>query len=516
MPARRVTALLAALLLMPASPTLAQAAGAAKAAPLPDQAIDTLALRAWTRFLADDLLEGRGTGTRGAHIAALYLQSELMRMGLRGTATDGGYLQSIPMREAVVDTAASSLTLRRSGAISRFGTPDAFLLNTGGAGAFHSFSGDVVFAGSPRFAADALRGMNLRGRVVAVNGPLGAAALALVPDWIRRGVSGVLLLIPQPERYRLYARSRGPSRFYVDAPVADPVWQPDLPVLLAGPDLSRALLAGTGMLPDAAPDSGFAAVDLGARIEAAVKVDVRSRSSANVAGVVVGSDPALRDEYVVYTAHYDHLGISLPDARGDSVYNGFSDNAAGSAMLLAIAQDMVRNPPRRSVLFLFVTGEERGLLGSSYYAAAPLIPLARTVADINLDAGAPPVAPLDWHLAGAATSSLGEVGRKVAERYGWTAEASPPSPNSDYWPFLARGVPALFLIPGSHWEGVDKAEHDRLFRRWDHYHQAADEWKPDFPFAGLARYAGLALAIGRDVADADARPRQTGPAAHRP
>ncbi len=337
-------------------------------------------------------------------------------------------------------------------------------------------------------------------------GPLGANALELIPEWRRRGVAGVLLLIPDTSRYELYRRSRGDSRFYVDAAVADPVWQPELPVMLAGPALSRALLAGTGLNPATAPDSGFEARTLDGSVDVAVKVDVRRRESANVAGILTGSDPRLRDEYVVYTAHYDHLGISVPDELGDSIYNGFSDDAAGAAMLLAIAQEMKRDPPRRSVLFLFVTGEERGLLGSSYYVASPLIPLDRTVADINLDAGAPPAPPLEWRLAGAATSTLADVGRQVAARFGWEATASPPSPNSDYWPFLARGVPALFLIPGSRWEGVSPEEHDRLAERWDHYHEAADEWKSDFPFRGLARYAALALSIGRDIADADQRP----------
>ncbi len=509
---RRSRAAALALALALALPVGAPAAARAQA-PLP---IDTLALRAHTRFLSDDLLEGRGAGTPGERLAALYLVSQLTELGIPGAAADGGYLQPVPLKEAVIDTARTRLRLAvraadgTAGADTTFGTPDAFIPNTGGAGAFHSFSGDVVYAGSPATAARALEGVDLRGRVVAVEGPLGGAALQLVPDWRARGAAGVLALIRQPDRWDLYVRSRGPSRFYVDAPVDDPIWQPDLPVLLAGPVLSAALLDGAAAPPRDAPGGVAAvarAVDLDRRVDATVSVHVQDRPSANVAAVIPGSDPALRDEYVAFTAHYDHLGVSTPDATGDSIYNGFSDDAAGDAMLLAIGEALRRDPPRRSVLLLFFTGEERGLLGSTYAATRPVVPLDRIVGLVNLDAGAPPAPPVSWRVAGGSASTLGRVARDAAARAGWQATTSDPSPNSDYWPFLLRGVPAVFLIPGDRWEGVDAATHDALFRKWDHYHQPADEWKPDFSFAGLARYADYALRIGLAAANADSPPR---------
>ncbi|MGH7445000.1 MAG: M28 family peptidase, partial [Longimicrobiales bacterium] len=215
-----------------------------------------------------------------------------------------------------------------------------------------------------------------------------------------------------------------------------------------------------------------------------------------------GNDPALRDEYVVYTAHYDHLGISIPDAEGDSIYNGFSDNAAGVAMLLGIAEALRDAPPARSLLFLFFTGEERGLLGASYFAAHPPVPLERMHALINLDAGAPSAPPVSWRVAGGDSSALGTLAAQVAADHGWIARLSGASPNSDYWPFLQRGVPAVFLIPGDVWENTAPEQREALRRQWDHYHQPADEYHPDFPFSGLERYADYAMALGLRAANA--------------
>src|SRR5690606_41684179 len=131
-------------------------------------------------------------------------------------------------------------------------------------------------------------------------------------------------------------------------------------------------------------------------------------------------------------------------------------------------------PPARSVAFLFFTGEERGLLGSAYMASAPPFPLENVAALINLDAGAPPAPPLNWRIAGGADNALGTLAQQVAEQHGWNAVLSGASPNSDYWPFLQRGVPSIFIIPGDQWENVTPDQRDALRRRWDRYHQAGD------------------------------------------
>lgn len=472
---------------VPAHPT-----GAAQIAPR----VDTLAIRAHTRFLADDQLAGRGTGTQGERLAAAYIASQLERLGLAKLGADTSFLLPIPLREARID-AASHVTIRSGADSAMFRSGRDFIVNTGGAGAFRDFAGRVHFLGQPVHAGARLaREPSLDGRVAVFLGPLGGSAVELIPALIRAGITGIVLLVPDPDQYDLYVRSRGETRFFVDAPVADPVWQPALPVLIAGPAMTTALLDGARIPESVVQSDQGQGVDLARTVAASIRADVRSVPAANVGAVLQGSDPALRDEYVVYTAHYDHLGISTPDAAGDTIYNGFSDNAAGVAMILAIAEALRDAPPARSVAFLFFTGEERGLLGSAFMASAPPLPLDRVAALINLDAGAPPAPPLNWRIAGGVGTPLGQLAADVAARYGWSAALSAASPNSDYWPFLQRGVPAIFIIPGDSWENISPDERDALRRRWDRYHQAGDHWHRNFPFAGLQRYAEYALAIG--------------------
>lgn len=467
------------------------------------QEIDTLALREHTRFLAHDRLEGRGTGTQGERMAARYLARQLQRLGIPGAGPGGSYLQRVPLQEARVDRAASRVAVQRAGRTTWFEAGEDFVPSYLGRGALRDFHGEALFAGTAGLAAEALAAVpTLEGRVIVLLGTLGADAVTLLPDWRRRGAEGVVMLLTEPAAFERYRSHMGATRLLVDSDVANPIWQPRLPILAAGPALSATLLADAPLAPNALDGTQpFAALPLERTIQTTLRADVRELPAANVTALLPGSDPARRGEVVVYTAHYDHLGIGEPGPDGDSIYNGFSDNAAGAAMLLAIAQVLRDSPPARSVLFLFFTGEERGLLGSSYYVTAPVIPLERTVAVINLDAGAPPAPPTSWRVAGGTASTMGELAARVAAEHGWVAESSDARPNSDYWPFLHRGIPAAFLIPGDDWEGVDKEEAERLHLRWDHYHQPSDEWAPDFPFAGLQRYAVFALALGRAAAE---------------
>lgn len=467
--------------------------GALAAQPAAAQSIDTIALRARTRLLASDLLEGRGTGTRGERLAALYIASELMRMGAE-PAVGHDYLLPIPLKRAVIDNSATAVTLDGTS----FQSVRDFVWNAGGRGALRGFAGPLTYVGAPDSVAER-RARELKGRVVVMNGAMGPAAATFVPALIKAGAAGVVLLIADPGTYDLYVRSRGEARYFVDANVGDPVWQADLPVIIAGPDMSRAIVRGASPVP-------FTAMP--GTLSATFKATVEDVRSANVAGVIRGSDPARAGEFVAFSAHYDHLGISTPqlvpgpnpaEPVRDSIYNGFSDNAAGVSMVLGIGDVVARERPARSVLLLFFSGEERGLLGSSYYASHPALPLAQMKALINLDAGAPPAPPVDWRIAGGAASPLGEIARTALAAAKWEAQVGAATPNSDYWPFLARGVPAIFIIPGGNWEGVDAAQQAALRARWDHYHQAGDEWHADFPFSGLARYAEAALKVGRAV-----------------
>lgn len=443
------------------------------------QAIDTVSLRARTRFLSANALMGRGTGTAGEHVAAEYIAAELMRIGVQ-PAVNGSYLQPVPLKRALIKHAS----VRYQDAT--YGASD-FVWNTGGRGAFHSFAGAVVFVGTIDSTA-VRRAGELRGKVVVLTGPMGAAAQDYVPALMQAGASGVVIALADTTLFGLFARSRGEARYYVDADVSDPVWQANLPVIIAAPSLARHLLHRERF------------TELPGRLQADVQTEISDVTAANVVGIIPGTD-ASRQEIIAFSAHYDHLGLSTPDARGDSIYNGFSDNAAGVGMVLGIAELMKQRPPRRTVLFLFFTGEERGLLGSSFFATHPVFPLARMRGLINLDAGAPPAPPVSWRVAGGQDSDLGMLARQIATGRQWTADLGVASPNSDYWPFLARGVPSIFIIPGNQWEHVTPEQQAALRLRWDRYHRADDEWHPEFPFSGLARYAEYAYLVGRAAAD---------------
>ncbi len=458
--------------------------------------IDTLAIRAHTSFLASDLLAGRATGTPGANLAALYLSAQCRGMGLRPVGSD--LAQEVPLVEAVVDSA--TLLVRTPTATRRYSFPNDFLPDFGGERGLASFAGEAVYGGSPVAIADLA---DLRGAVVLTAAPV--RDRTLLDSLARRGAAGLLQIVLDSSVFNLYRASRGASRMAIAEPGIATSLLPTLPWILGAPRLAR--------------DLGLAAIGpLGAKLAVQLYVTPRSAEGQNVACLLPGSAAGARDTAIVFTAHYDHLGVGPPDERGDSIYNGFSDNAAGVGMLLAIAQAMARapgEPMRHSVIFLFPTAEERGLLGSDYYVARPLWPLERTAGVINLDAGAPPAPPTSWRIAGGDRSPLGTLALDVALAHGWSATTSPATPNSDYYPFARSGVPAIFIIPGpGPYEGLTSDSSVALRKAWDHYHQPGDAWAPDFPFRGLQRYAEYAYLVARAL-DRGGAPEERGPVRRR-
>jgi hypothetical protein len=454
------------------------------------QTIDTLALRTDTRILSADSLRGRGTGAKGERIAAGYIAERLRALCLE-PAHPSGYIVPLPLLRARLSP-ASEVSVRHAASERSFAT-DAFASSIGGLASLESFAGPVVFV---RSTSDPAANGDLEGKVILTYGPLGEAAAATLRRWIAAGVAGVVLPIADPIQFRGFMTAGTGRDLLVNASVDEPVWQPDLPVLIAGPALVTALVANR--LPSE-HDGISTPHDLGTHFTAELVFDTTAVPSANVAALLRGEDPQLRDEYVVLTAHYDHLGIGEP-IDGDSIYNGFSDNAAGVAMLLAVAEQLRQDRPARSVILLFPSGEEVGLLGSAYWASHAPVPIDRIRAVLNLDAGAPPAAPVRWRVAGDTTLHAVLTAARVIRDRGWTADITPANANSDHWPFMDRGVPTVFLVPGAEWEGMDDAQRIRLRERWDRYHAPADEYHPDFPFQGLVRYTALALEITRALA----------------
>jgi hypothetical protein len=459
--------------------------------------IDTLAIRAHTYFLADDRLRGRDTGSPGADLAALYIGAACRALGL--SPLGDSFDQTVPM--ALARTDGSQLELRTPSAQMIFRDPDDFVVNGATATTLSNFQGPAVFVGSAENIVSG-RLPPLAGAVAVTIGSIGPGPA--LDSLKARGAIGMVHLTGDAGAFHQYVQARGADIAHLSDTTVFSSYFPSLPSIAAGPAASRALLERGAPL---------AIGPLGGTITVRVQGARHGIAARNVVCVLRGSDPLRRDSALAFTAHFDHLGVASPDERGDSIYNGFSDNAAGVAMLLAIAQALQRDaePPRHSVLFLFFTGEERGLLGSDYYVSHPLWPLNTTIGVINLDAGAPPARVWSWRIAGGEGSALSHLAVDVALARGWSAVTSGPRANSDYFPFVRVGVPAIFIVPGpAPYQGLSADSSQALRRRWDHYHQPADEWRDDFPFVGLQRYAEFALATGRALDRGGLSPNATG------
>jgi hypothetical protein len=407
---------------------------------------------------------------------------------------EGGYLQVVALEEATVgpDTRA---TVSGLGGSREFAYPESFTPNVGTRSTLVDFSGPVAYAGiADQLTEGGLADLDLSGTIAVILGP--RASVEAMAALRARGAIGAVLVAPDEQTYNLYQRSRGETRLYhADTSVVSS-FIPALPGIIAGPAMARALLSGTPLDRDGQPVPG----PVGRRVSFRLQLERRSVSAENVVCVLQGSQESTRDTAIALSAHYDHLGTA-PHSSGDSIYNGFSDNAAGVAALLAIAKAMASDsasPMRNSVLFLFLVGEERGLLGSDYYVARPAWPLELTRAVINIDAGAPPGLSVGWRLAGVDSTGLGAVGIEVARLRGWSVTTSPPRANSDYYPFVREGVPGAFIVPGPDpYEGLSADSSKALREKWGYYHHPDDEWTEDFPFAGLARYAEYGYLFAR-------------------
>jgi hypothetical protein len=354
--------------------------------------------------------------------------------------------------------------------------PPAFYHPGGSRVAFRDFAGELLFAGPAGGALTALQEQNDLTDTIVVVGPPWSGLTELEVELERRGAAGIVTVFPDSARYERLRIVRGPTRYHLPDGVRDPANQGHLPVLVGSPAMIRAL----GLDPEVVAGSLERARPLERRLVVELPLTAEPRTGHNVAGYLRGSDPALRDEWVVLVAHYDHVGFGEP-ADGDSIWNGFIDNAAGSAMVLEIARAIAADPPARSVAFLWVTAEEQGLLGSNWFVHDAPIPLDQIHAAFNLDGGAPPAPPSSWGLVGADGTPAAAMARRLIEAHGWSARDVEPGPQSDHWPFHIAGVPAVMLFPDSEPEGMTPEAAQALTARWLRPHTPFDEWHPDFP-----------------------------------
>ena len=485
-------------------------------------------------FLADDRLEGRGTGTRGYEVAAAYVAAQFQRIGLEPAGEAGGWEQRVPLRRASLVAGRCGVTMTRGGRSRELAIGRDYLMGGDTYRRESDVTAAVVFVGygisAPELGYDDFAGVDARGKIVAVL----SGAPAQFPHSLRahysnsrtkdanlaaHGAIGALSIrTPVDERRsaweRIEPQSRQPSiRWLGERGVPDGV----APELQCSVTLNRGAAESLFEGAESSLAQVFAAADQGKLRGFPLPVSVRLRrvsrhdsvSSPNVVGVLRGSDPRLESQVVVLSAHLDHLGIGAP-VEGDSIYNGAFDNATGIASLIEVAAAFAgaQPHPRRSLLFLAVTGEERGLQGSSYFAQHPTLPIDHLVADLNLDMHVmmAPVRELVAH--GAEHSTLAAAVNLAAARLGLRVVPD-PSPEqvvfvrSDQYSFVRQGVPAVYVTgrPGASGRA---AHEDWLHRR---YHSPQDDLSQPLDFESLATYARFHYLMTLVVANQPTRPR---------
>jgi hypothetical protein len=494
-----------------------------------DAAVQTIrpeGIRAHVEFLADDLLEGRGTGTRGHDIAAKYVAAQFEAMGLKPAGVNGSYFQPIPFRSVLIVPEQTSIKLARNGNEETLMYGEDYYGVGDPRQQVSSLTGQVVYVGhgvtAPDFGIDDYKGIDAKGKIVAFlrtrdphlppsEGAHYADIETRLENAAAHGAIGAIeIRDAESDRIQPFKRalrqSTLPTMSWI-GPNGYPRGRRD--EIRAAAVLSPA---GTAKLfSGAIPRKSLT-------LPVSISITTTSRNSdvtsANVIAMLEGSDPQLRSEYVVYTAHVDHLGIGEP-VNGDAIYNGAFDNASGTACLIEIARAFMRleSRPRRSIIFLGPTAEEKGLLGSDYFAEYPTVPRSQIVADVNMDSQNLQFDFRDVQVLGAEHSTLGGDAARAATKM--NLEVSPDlQPDlaffrrSDQYSFVKRGIPALFLRRGGkavdpHIDGL------KMVNEWyaTVYHSPSDDLKQPLNWAAGAKSAKFSFLIGYFIAQDDAKPR---------
>jgi hypothetical protein len=494
--------------------------------------------RAHVEFLADDLLEGRDTGTRGYDLAARYVAAAMKAMGLEPGGENGSWYQPVPLRESRLLKGSVSLAGARAMRRVELVALEDYVQFGDTARTESRVEAPVVFVGygvsAPELGHDDYAGVDVSGKIVAMlaNAPREfpseprahfASAQLKAENAARHGAVGTIGILTDQdvERYpwaRMVAAGDRTVRWI------HPDGRPEGSVLalkggfVVSPAGGRKLFASSPVPADKAladaTRSGFKAFPMGVTASISSKSEHRPLPSANVVGLLPGSDPALKGTYVVYSAHLDHVGVGQ-EVAGDRIYNGAYDNASGSAVVLEVARALsgLKARPRRSVLFVFVTGEEKGLLGSDYFAQRPTVPAAGIVANVNVDMPLFLYPPADLVAFGAENSSLQGVAERAASRVGFTLAPDPlPDQNlfirSDQYSFVRRGVPAVFLVPGfrSLEAGQDGGKIVGEFLQ-KNYHLPTDDLKVPMDLGAAERFIRANVLLGFAIASDPAPPR---------
>lgn len=494
--------------------------------PLAAQQIEPARIAAHMRFLSSDLLEGRGTGTRGYLIAAEYVATQYQALGLEAS------LQNVPFRKTTPIAEESSITIGPT----RLEFGSGFATSGDPVREDARIEAPVVFVGygitAPSEKYDDYASVDVRGKIVAYyyGAPKNfsndvrahySASVVKSENAAAHGAVGTLTLRTAFDETRApWARSVRQSKLgAMNWLEANGTPHATFPQIVAGATLSRAgaeVLLGPDLLKieKALGDGASKSFELLPRATIHIVSKHESAQSPNVVGILRGSDPKLQGEYVVYSAHLDHLGISEP-VDGDSINNGALDNASGIAAMLEIARAFAEAKPRpkRSILFLATTGEEKGLRGADYFANNPTVPLRSIVADVNIDEILMFHPVKDILPIGAEHSTLGDVVARVAKEMNLTISPDPQPEEvvfvrSDQYPFVKRGVPSVYV--GAGYKPVNpKIDLVGEIVKWEEsiYHSPKDDMSQPIDFSVGAQVAKFNYLVGRAVANAAARPR---------
>lgn len=502
---------------------------------LPAERVSAERIRAHVRFLSHDLLEGRAPGSRGGRLASEYIATQFALAGADPAGDGGSFFQAVPLvgvttQDAVRLTAAGEEALQLNWIEDFVGATARQEQNV-------ELSGEVVFAGhgitAPEYQWDDYAGADVAGKVVILftNEPpstdaafFQAGALTYYGRWtykyeeaLRRGAAAAILIHTDETAgygWNVVRNSWGREAIQVRRPDGAPALAFAGWVTAAAGDRLLELAGHTvEELLAQANTRGFKPIPLGFRIEGRIPSRVRAIESRNVAAIVPGSDPAHRDEVVVYSAHWDHLGVAA-EGDGDRIFNGAVDNATGCAILLELARAWasLEKRPARSALFLAVTAEESGLHGANYFTGNPLVPPGKIAAALNFDSYLPLGIPASIVVNGAERTTLLPLVEDAARRYKLEIKPDPrPAAGSffrsDHFSFAQAGVPAFSINMGGDYAGkpAEWMEEKRKQHR-GRYHQPSDEYEEEWDFSGLAHLAEYGFLLGRTIADLETLP----------
>jgi len=494
------------------------------------ETIDPEHIRWHVRYLSHDLLEGRGTGQRGGDIAAEYMATQFAEYGLKPAGDNGSYLQKVPLVGITTLPDTHYALLPKQGAAMHLKLLDEYVAFDQTQQAQSDVDAEIVYVGygieAPEYNWDDYKGMDVRGKVLLmlVSEPpsddpkfFKGKALTYYGRWTykyeeaaRKGAAGVILIHKEDMAsypWEVVRNSNSGEKSYLK--LEGPALKVASWVQL---DVAKKLATASGMDLDKmmadARSRDFHPVSLGAKLKAHMVSKVRNFESNNVVAMLPGSSRKMKDEAVMFTAHYDHLGIR-PDTPGDNIYNGAADNATGCGILLELARafSVAREHPARSLIFAAVTAEEQGLLGSEYLGKHPPIPAGKIALDLNYDDVKPLGAPEEVEVTGAERTTFYPWVQATAKEFRLTIrpDARPEAGHfyrSDHFSLARVGIPSFSINEGMKFKGHDEAwglAQDKEYTE-KHYHQPSDEYHPEMNFVGDAAMARFGFALGWEAA----------------